>query len=329
MTAGDGQPTLTLGVIARDGERFIDHALDAIALLFDLNRWSLNVILVDSASKDRTLEKMQAFAQQTPHTRVFALSGEVNASVARNVILDNITSGHAFMIDGDVAVNAEFIDQAVAEFDAGSADAIYGQLPEIWHDANGEPYDTRDDRYHVNRREPMRWFKGVVMLSERVVTSGIRYDLRLERLEDIEFSLKVADQFKIMTLPVPMGIHYTDGYHSQSRLRDFIKGQYQRPAGQFIRANLLRPDRLLTVKRSFIGYVVGLLMQLIVLVGLLFLSPWIIAIGLAILLIDAARFYSQGRLHEFLPLRFIGAWQIAWGLFTPRRTPGPFTINEK
>lgn len=330
MSTDASKPLLTIGAIAKDGALHMPKTLAAIDTLFAAlkNDYDCHLFLVDSASSDTTADIMLEFAKEHSNVRVFQMQGKVNASAARNVYLEHVQSGYLILIDGDIALELEFVTEAIDEMKAGNADVIYGKLPEIWYDEQHNAYGGQDDRYNVHRREYIEWFKGAFMLSPRAVDSQFRFDESFRRLEDIEFSVRVAEKFRVLTLPITMGTHHTDGYHSNTRLKEFVSGGYQIPAGQFIRANLFKPKRLVRVRRAYIGYLVGLAMQAIVVLGLLLLSPIIMLFGAGLLALDFIRFKRQGRAEEFLPLRFIGAWQLLVGLFKPRRAAGPYEVQE-
>lgn len=330
MVAESQKPMFTVGAIARDGALHLPKTLAAVESVFAELKpdYDCRLLLVDSASTDTTGAIMREFAATHDYVRVFELSGQVNASAARNAYLEHVENGYLMVIDGDIALELEFIKAAIDEIKADNADVIYGKLPEVWYDENAVAYGGQDDRYKVSQREYIKWFKGAFLLSPKAVAEGFRFDERCRRLEDIEFSVRVGEKFRVLTLPIVMGTHHTDGYHSQSRLKDFIKGGYQIPAGQFIRSNLLKPKRIVRVKRAYIGYLVGLALQGIVVLGLLLMSPLIALAGVGLLLFDFFRFKRQGRAEEFVPLRFIGAWQLLIGLFTPRRATGPYEVRE-
>lgn len=332
MTESD---SLIVAVVCRDGDRFIGQTLEAIEqLVVNREPGTTSVILVDSASIDKTGGLMLTFAQSRPWVSTYTLSGNVNAAAARNTVLRAARSraheGAILMLDGDVTVSEEFVAVAMPLLQDAQTDAIYGKLPEIWYRNNGEPYDEKDDRYAVSKQTYEKWFKGVVLLGSSIVQSNIEYDERYERLEDIEFSLRVADNHRILAIPVPMGTHHTDGYHSRSRLADFIRSQYQRPIGQLFRQYWNRPSKLMTVRRSYIGYLVGLVMMTLLIAGVVVYlwlgSSVLLALAIGIIVYDFSRFFRQERSHEFLPLRVIGAAQIVMGLVLPAKGAGPYQV---
>jgi len=334
MAAADA--ALVVGVVCRDGDRFIEQTLAAVdALARTRAPDTTTAVLVDSASRDRTGGYMQTFAESRPWVTVYTLSGKVNAAAARNVVLRHARlreiAPAALMLDGDVTVEPAFVSTALKIIGDGEADVVYGQLPEIWYRENGEAYAQRDDRYAVGDQHYEKWFKGVVLLGSSVVESNVEYNERYERLEDIEFSLRVADHHRILAVATPMGTHHTDGYHTRERLGDFVRKQYQRPIGQLFREYWRRPAKLLTIRRSYIGYVVGLLMMMLLLAGVVTFalsgSKILLALAIGIVVYDFSRFFRQERAHEFLPLRVIGGAQILLGLVRPASGAGPYDVS--
>jgi|GEM_PF-3083632 len=335
VTAAAGVP-LVVGVVCRDGDRFIEQTLAAVDALAEARAPNTTeAVLVDSASRDRTGGFMQRFAESRRWVSVYTLSGTVNAAAARNVVLRhtrlNQRPAAALMLDGDVTVEPAFVTEALQRIDNGDADVVYGQLPEIWYRENGDAYEEKTDRYGVGREHYEKWFKGVVLLGSSVIGSGLEYNERYERLEDIEFSLRVADSHRILAVASPMGTHHTDGYHSRERLGDFVRKQYQRPIGQLFREYWSRPSKLLTIRRSYIGYMVGLMMMGLLIAGLVVLawsgSKVLLALATGIIVYDFSRFFRQERAHEFLPLRVIGGAQILMGLVLPARGAGPYDVT--
>src|SRR5262249_2534763 len=130
---------LTVGVICRNG---LPHLMKCLATLpgIEGSAQEVDFILVDSASTAETLGDMLAFAAGRRDTRVFSMSGLVNSSAARNVVLRNARPGAVFLVDGDVAVNRSFVDAALEELDRNSCEIVNGRLAEILHDREHRPY---------------------------------------------------------------------------------------------------------------------------------------------------------------------------------------------
>jgi glycosyltransferase involved in cell wall biosynthesis len=317
---------LTIGVLSRDGLPHLERCLASLPALADC-AVSVEFILVDSASTDRTLDAMRAFADHR-NARVFSMTGNVNQSVTRNLILDHARDGALLLVDGDVAVSRDFVIAALAEIASGHADIVCGQLPEIWHTSDHEPYADSADRYQVSRRRYTHYFMGNVMLGPRVLADGCRYDPEMRRFEDVEFSIRISERFRILTLPVPIGTHYTIPYHSTYRIGSFYKDAYLKPAGRFVRINWRRPWRLWWSRSIFVGHATGLAEQLGLLLALWSGSAAAVALVGAVIACDIARFAIKGRLHQFVPIRVRGPWQILSGVFTERPAPLDYRATE-
>ena len=305
---------LTVGVLAKDGLPHLQTCLESLPALADCAE-KVEFLLVDSASKDGTLEAICAFATRNDHARVFAMKGSVNQSVTRNVILDNSAPGAVLLVDGDVAISRDFVLAALAEIADGAAEIVHGQLPEIWHTSQHSAYADGGDRYQISRRRYTHYFMGNVMLGPRALASGCRYDRQMRRFEDVEFSIRIGEQFRILALPIPIGTHYTIQYHSTYRIGAFYKDAYLRPAGRFFRINLLKPWRLWWARPIFAGHLIGMAEQLCLLIALVSRSPLNIAIVAAVIGADVLRFAVKDRIHQFIPIRIRGPWQIVSGTF--------------
>jgi glycosyltransferase involved in cell wall biosynthesis len=305
---------LTVGVLARDGLPHLQMCLQSLPALADCAE-NVGFLLVDSASKDGTLEAMCAFASRSKHVRVFAMKGCVNQSVTRNVILDNAAPGAVLLVDGDVAISRDFVLAALAEIAGDNAEIVHGQLPEIWHTSEHRAYADGGDRYQISRRRYTHYFMGNVMLGPQVLASGCRYDPQMRRFEDVEFSIRISEHFRILALPIPIGTHYTIQYHSPYRIAAFYKDAYLRPAGRFIRINLRRPRRLWWARTIFAGHLIGVTEQFCLLLAVISFSPSAIAVVAAFIGADVGRFAIKGRLRQFIPIRVRGPWQIVSGAF--------------
>jgi hypothetical protein len=308
---------LTIGVLSQDGLPVLQRCLDSLPALAD-SAGQVEFILVDSASRDRTLDAMREFATRNPHTRVFKLTGKVNQSVTRNVILDHAKPGALLLVDGDVAISRQFVVAALEEIVAGHSEIVWGQLPEIWHTSAHEPYAEGGDRYQVSQRRYTHYFMGNVMLGPQVLAGKCRYDSQMRRFEDVEFSIRIGEKHRILALPIPIGTHYTIQYHSRYRIDSFYGDAYLKPAGRFFRINWRRPWRLWRSATIFIGHATGLAEQLCLLVALISGSAVATALVALVIAADATRFAARGRMNQFVPIRVRGPWQIIAGIFTEK-----------
>jgi glycosyltransferase involved in cell wall biosynthesis len=318
---------LTVGVIARNGLPHLRPCLDSLADIlgaFD----NAQSILVDSGSQDATLAAMVEFACLHGKTRVFSIEGRMNAASARNVILKHAQPGALFLVDGDVSINPQFLREGLAAIAAGAADVVVGQLPEVLHDGAHRPIGRNPDRYGIGRQRYVAVTGGVSLLAPHVLANAPRFDERLRTGEDPDFSVRLADRFRILALPVAMGTHYTIDYAHPDRRWTLWRTLHVRPKGTLLRKHLIHPRRLWRLRRSVSGIGLGAAMQ-IGLVGAILTAGWPgAAVAVAVILLDAARTTHRRGLIGFLLLRFVSPWVLLYGLLFPERATTRYVVRE-
>jgi glycosyltransferase involved in cell wall biosynthesis len=318
---------LTVGVISRNGLPHLHRCLESLPAL-TLCAQAVEFVLVDSASSDGTLEVMLSFARTRPDTRVYTMRGRVNAAAARNVIVRDAPMGALFLVDGDVSVNPEFVTAALHELERGTCDVIFGQLPEILHDAQNRPVGRKSDLYHVHKRHYVHLIRGVVVLGTGVIKQRILYDEQQRRCEDFELGLRLMERFRILAIPLVMGTHHTVSYFSSIRIRQFYREAYMKPVGRILRMHMARPWRIWHLRDPLSGSVLGFLLQLLLLTAVLTGQSILIIATLVTIGLDVARFSLQRRLHEYAPIRVVSPWQIAHGVVCLERE-SPSYVTEQ
>jgi glycosyltransferase involved in cell wall biosynthesis len=319
---------LTVGVSCQNGLPHLSRCLASLPALVGCAE-KMDFILVDAASSDGTLATMLAFASGRPDTRVYSMSGIVNLAATRNVILSKARPGAVFLVDGDIAVSPAFVDAALEEFRAGRCEIAYGRLPEILYDKQARPYGRTVDRYKVADKGYAKHFGGVVMFAPQLLAEGVRYDETLRRAEDLALSTALADKFRIQRLPIEMGVHHSVAYYHPDRIGDFYRKAYMRPYGRLIVDNLTRPWRIWNVRRGISGYVLGFALVVFLLGAIVSGSLVAVALAVAAIAFDLARFYRQGRLSSWVPTRLVGMAQLVWGVVLPERQRLDYVVRER
>ena len=309
-------PLLTIGVVCRNGMPFLSRCLDSLPAVQGVAA-NVEYLLVDAASTDGTLQAMTTFASGRTDTRVYSMSGRVNLSATRNIVLKHAAPGAVFLVDGDVAVDPRFLEAALSELEADTCEIVFGQLPETLHDGNCRPIGTRHDRYGVVTRSRRKEFSGVVLLGPRVVAAGIRYDERLRKAEDVDLAVRLNRRFRILALPISMGTHYTVNYYHPDRVRAWYSEANARVLGTFARKHILRPDRIWHGRKIIAGVAFGIGLQLVLLVALASGSPLLLATAGVLIALDLVQMTARKRLSHYVPVRLVGAWLFAFGVLVP------------
>lgn len=310
---------LTIGVIARNGLPFLKSCLASLPTAHEAVD-NVEVILVDCVSSDGTGEVMREFANTRADTRIYRIDGTANAAVARNVILDNAGPGFVLLLDGDVVLSDDFIEAGVERIRAGKSDAVIGKMAELRHDENGVPESapiwrstTRQERY-VN---DTRGATGSILLGPGVRRQKMRYDERFRRGQDRDFAFRLSTTFRLMQVPVKLGMHLTHHYYSPHRISQFYREGYPRFTGLLLRKHAAHPSRIWSLVQREKGPFLGLAYQALLLAALASGHTWVAAAVLVCVGLDALRFFFQGRLREFVPIRIASPWMMLYGLFGP------------
>ncbi|MFN0191987.1 MAG: glycosyltransferase family 2 protein [Aestuariivirga sp.] len=325
---------LTVGVVSRNGLPFLMRCLESLPSLNDCAT-DVEFILVDSASSDRTLDAMLAFARARSNCRVYSMQGKVNLSATRNVVLRNASPGAVFLVDGDVAVNRDFVVAALEELKLDTCDIVTGRYTYILHDGKGKPYSTIPDVNKINTRHYLNhafggiipYNSGIVLLGPQVMEKRPIQDESMRRSQDYDFLIRLADDFRILGLPINMGTHFTVPYLHPDRIGTWFKEAYNRPAARIIRENLNRPVRIWRARRLFRVQFVGLLELLTLIAAIVSGSMLATAIVLFLIGIDIARYALRGRLREWISNRLVALFQTIWGLVWPEKQELNYTVR--
>ena len=310
---------LTIGVIARNGLPFLKSCLASLPATHEaVDR--VEVILVDCVSSDGTGEVMREFANTRADTRVYRIDGTANAAVARNVILDNAGPGYVLLLDGDIVLSDDFLETGVERIRAGKSDAVFGKMAELRHDENAVPArapiwrtTTRRERY-VNNSCGLG---GSILLGPSVRRQKMRYDERFRRGQDRDFAFRLSTTFRLMQVPVKLGIHLTHHYYSPQRISQFYREGYPRFTGLLLRKHAAHPCRVWSVVQQEKGPFLGLAYQALLIAALASGHTWLAVVVLVGIGVDAVRFIFQGRPREFVPNRIASPWMMLYGLFGP------------
>jgi glycosyltransferase involved in cell wall biosynthesis len=328
--------TLTIGVICRNGQPFIEQCLHSVSSgVSPLSEYfdSISCILVDSNSSDNTLGVMLAFSieNQLIQTDVFLIEGDCNAAIARNIILRNCNGDFVFLCDGDIVIHYEFIVSAVEKIIDNQADAIVGQLSEKWFDSENKIYKEIAVRKKIYHDQFVRMAGGIIVISRKVVQSEVTFDEKFKRNQDRDYSLRISDSFKILAIPDFVGIHLTQPYYSTERFGTFLKQHYNKYLGMLIRKHLYSLQHVFVIIKHEKGVILGIL-YMILLICSIVLCIFQICIPLLLLLlvvcVDMLRQLREYPLKRFVMNRFMSPIMVVQGFFFKERITPHYTIKK-
>lgn len=262
LAGNDGIEDISFVIVARNEEFGIRRCLQAIDAM---EVKDCEFICVDSNSSDATRKLMSEFAACRTTARVFRCSGDVNSAVARNVGIRHAGKSYVFFIDGDVEPNEAFIKAGLQKLKHGAADAIVGQLREVYYsDDYAAPLRCVEDRYHYRHAAATSYAGGIFLAKKAILAEAGYFDERMVRNQDIDYTLRISRVGRLLAVPMVMGTHHTLEYRERSLL--YFRRLYPMFFGMVVRKNLDRPFvlwRLLASQRGLIpGFLVYFLLFL-------------------------------------------------------------------
>ncbi len=225
MTDIAGSPLVSIGVATFNASRHVEAALrSALAQTVA----DIEVIVVDDASSDDTVARVDAIMQRDPRVRLERLTANGGPAVARNRALALARGRWFAILDSDDLFAPDRLEKLIAAAEARGADLIADNLAVF--EGDGEiaarsylPASTKGKWLTLNDYlDGARMFSGgadygylkPIIRMERLRAAGIQYDARLRVAEDDDLVVRMLlDGFRYWIAP-----ELTYGYrrHDQS-----------------------------------------------------------------------------------------------------------------
>src|ERR1051325_8245148 len=124
MPATDPHPKISFFVPCLNEEGNVGRAIDTIVEVMTLNQWSYEIIVVDDASSDKTVEEVHESQRRQSQVPIHLLINRFTRGLGRNYfIASHHAKGEHFMIvSGDGSQPVAMIHAVVSQL--GKSDAI-------------------------------------------------------------------------------------------------------------------------------------------------------------------------------------------------------------
>jgi glycosyltransferase involved in cell wall biosynthesis len=286
---------LSFVVISRNEEAAIGACLEAI--LKRTTALKTEVILVDSASTDRTVE----IAQRYPVTVVrIDECMELSPSAGRYLGTRRARGKYVFFLDGDMIVIDGWLEHALAQFEDPNVAAVGGSLYRVYP---GEElnYDHKN-RYHLGK---VRYLAGSGVYRREVLGRAGTFNPFVKGEEERELGFRIIRAgHSILRLDVPMVFHMEKA-RTKAELDE--KAKYFTGVGQIFRRYGLQgiTRDLLAAHRSIFGFYLFGLCALLILVAFV-AAGYLVTAGLMLaagLLLGIPAILAKGRKKAYLFFR--------------------------
>ncbi len=328
---------VTVGVISKNGMPFLEDCLRSLSQSLSLFLSVFNeieFILVDSDSSDTSLDAMVKFFNEnrgvSVEISVYQVKGDCNAAIARNVILNNCNGSLVFLCDGDIVVNADFLIEASRKIITGQAHAVTGQLSEKWYDSENNFYKTISTRNKISEEQVVRMAGGMILLTKDVVTSGFRYDENLRIYEDVDFSIRISREFKLLAIPTFIGVHNTQPYNTDERFKFFFKIGYNKFLGALLKKHIGSLNIIIEIARKEKGVTIGIIYFLFFVFSLILCLQQVCIVlfmTLSLVFIDFLLQLKKRNLRGFIMYRLLSPIMVVQGFF--KSTAGNLVYSIK
>ena len=144
------KPSVSIGLPVFNGERYLKEAIES---LLSQTFTDLELIICDNASEDATQEICTFYAEKDQRVRYHR--NEINVGAAKNYNrVFELSSGKYFKWAAhDDMCAPEYIEKCVAVLDAQPS-VVICHTNTIYIDANGDEYDSFDDRLDLRSPKP-------------------------------------------------------------------------------------------------------------------------------------------------------------------------------
>lgn len=177
------------------------------------------IIFVDSKSTDDSIDRAQAF----DGVKIFEITGECNAAIARNIGALEAKGDILFFIDGDMEILSGFLPKVIVDGEL-TYPFISGIYEDWIYNENWEFVETKR-RYKFSEGMPDNYevtTGGLFVIEKKLWELVGGMDSRLVRSQDLDLGLRLANMTMLLhRKPIFLAKHHTKLY-----LNGISKKQY-------------------------------------------------------------------------------------------------------
>lgn len=215
------------------------------------------ILLVDSASNDRSIEVAKQFPVniiQLKHRWIHS------PAAARYLGCLNTKGEYIFIIDADMELLAGFLEKAIKFMEKDDKIAgVAGMGSEVYKEGG-----KLDDLYErKNKLQEVSFLGGAALYRRTILEKTGYFNPYLQAEEESELAQRLIKAgFKLMSLPHPMTIHYSS--RSMENFLSRLKGGFFTGIGQMLRLSLKKGAFFASILRfklllAFLGTIIILI----------------------------------------------------------------------
>ena len=208
-------------VIGRNEAVYLKACLDSIVQAINIYGLEAELIYVDSLSDDNSVE----LATQVKNCRVFRITGEYNAAVARNIGVKEAKGDSLIFLDGDMELQSEFLPEIIDDNGDLKYEFVSGNFINIYYSNNGK--ESTRDYYRkiyceVDTLQPTTGGLFAIKRSLWDEVGGMRPVFK--KGQDLDFGYRLALKgHMLLRKKEVMAHHHTRHYKERSKMWEAFK----------------------------------------------------------------------------------------------------------
>lgn len=226
---------------------------------------NVEIIYVDSNSTDNSINSIKKFEG----VKIFKLTEDCNAAIARNVGAKEAKGDVLFFADGDMEINKNVFLELFDKSGELKYEFISGDFQNIYYENNDSKEVLGTEMYHkINKEKKNFTTGGLFALSKKSWESigGMREVFK--RSQDMDLGLRLSkNKIFLHRLPINLAKHHTVSYRNDNRLWNDLKDKTHLYARSLLyRKNLWNINiykLMISQDYSFVVLVISLLLSLV------------------------------------------------------------------
>lgn len=316
-------------IISRNEENNIERCIQSVVAAFET--YPYEMILVDAASSDRTVEIAEKF---DIHILRLVPGGPFRPSVGRHVGFQKTRAKRILFLDGDMTLDASWVPRAEDAF--ASDDRLCGVAGEMKHLSPGkheegaEKLQSYPDRDYV----AAAYLSGSAAYKREPLLEVGGFNPFMRAYEEAELGLRLQKAgYRLLRLRIPMTMHLPEyEKETMSELFRRLRRGYFVGTGQLVRhayQNGLPLARPVSLIQRYLQFSTLLLLGIAAVVSSLVASTWMyivvwLALVVAIIVVFSIRSGSFTKPAYYFAHWFLASPHVLWGLIQRPRPSEEF-----
>lgn len=208
-------------------------------LINHLGLTNYEVLYVDSQSDDDSIKRARIFQQ----IKIYRITGDYNAAIARNIGANESHGNVLFFIDGDMEIMPGFLPLVYDEKKGLIHDFVSGNWENLYYDKNDKLLYS-EKQYKIDHDIVENTTGGIFLIKRDVwkQVGGMRTVFK--RSQDIDFGLRLAKRgVRLFRKKEIAAKHHTINYLSKHRIwKDFFSWNHLYGRSLIYRKNILNKN---------------------------------------------------------------------------------------